>query len=362
MKIIVASLVSHHNFGTVFQNYALTKYLSKLGYDSYLLNYLWRFDKEKHPLVPKIKFHILWFLINRIIFLKRYRFKKFLKRNIRFTKRYKTSSALRKNPPESDVYLIGSDQVWNPIFNTNGVFFLRWVRKGFKMSYSSSIGESKLSKEVLDDMCDALKDFKYIAVREDTGQKMLTEAGIPDVTHVMDPVFLLDANEYETLLNPNKYGKYILVISYEKNDITNKVLKKLKDRTGLKVIEFGHFTQEFIDIADKFLKNIGPEEIISLIKNAEIVVTTSFHVTAFSLIFNVNFVPVLSNYTPSRQTSLLKICGLEERAIGKGNIIDAEKLLEAPDWTSVNNKLKKKITESKEWLKQALKDCERSLQ
>ena len=101
---------------------------------------------------------------------------------------------------------------------------------------------------------------------------------------------------------------------------------------------------------------------MSLIRHAELVVTTSFHTTAFALMFNVNVISVLSILAPARQTSLLKLCGLEERAVSDGETADIDELLSEPNWVSVNAKIREKTTESKAWLNAAIKDCERILQ
>ncbi len=181
MKIITVSLFNLHNFGTLVQNYATNKYISSLGgYDTRVLNYCYLYDHKSLGMKRKLSAYRNDFMVKFLLFGRRLKFYIFAKSNIKLTRKYKTFDQIKNNPPEGDMYLVGSDQVWNKnIISNNQVYLLNWIKSTVKMSYSSSIGEDDVDKDEAQRLRNALGDFKYISVRENTGKKkFLIESGL----------------------------------------------------------------------------------------------------------------------------------------------------------------------------------------
>lgn len=358
LKLISVSLLNLINFGTVLQNYATNQYLNLIGYDSYILNYRFRYDNIKH----NFKTFIINIIVDALCIIREIKFSCFLRNNTKMTRRYFTHKQIEDNPPFADIFLVGSDQVWNPDYGNN-IHRLEWVQDSgtVKIAYSSSIGKDKLDSDKLNELSKALKSFVAISVREKSGRQILQSAGLKNIQQVVDPVFLLEKEEYIKFIKPNKIGKYAFVLSYEKLIVVEKALQQIKS-SGLKVIEAGYSRKKYGSVADSFYRNIGIEDFLTLIYNAEVVVTTSFRALAFCLIFNKDFYVVKNEIATSRLTEMLTMVGLQDRMIESVENVNKLNLDLKIDWDKVNYRLNNAVRESKKWLQEALHKCERELQ
>ena len=354
MNIISVSILNNFNFGTVLQNYATNQYLIDKGHDAFVADYMMHKDLSvfgKRAFLGLIK-NVLKFLPIRIL-----KINNFIKKNIRLTKKYYSYKDFVKNPPQADCYMVGSDQVWNvKISGRNDVFLLKWANRGAKMSYSSSVAEHEIPEDELNRLACEIKQFDYVAVREKTGKTILEQAdGIDEVKWVVDPVFLIDKSKYEQFVYPNKYGKYVLVIGYSSNELLKEKVKEIKEKCDIKVIELGYSDKLFG--SDIFLRNAGIEDFLTLIANAELVITQQFHALAFCMIFNKKFITIKRNWF-ARIESLLEITGIQNRTIFENDGKDVTSYFEDIDWTAVNSKLSDRVADSKKWLDSALAEIE----
>ena len=357
MNILLVGMLAYHNFGNACTNYALNEYVKQKGYPISFCNYMSLRDHSEENRGKALVKTASWAIISLITFSKQAKFRRFTKEHIRLTRKYRSFKELEADPPAADLYLVGSDQVWNPTLDTRE-YRLEWVKQGLKMAYSASIGESEMSEKDLNILASSVRDFRHIGIREESGKKLLDRAGIPNVKHVMDPVFLLSPEHWRNMVVPNRWGDYVLVLSYEKNRPASEVLKRFKKEKGLKIVEVGNSTPKFRGISDQHIKNIGVEETLSMIYHAKYVVTTSFHTTAFCLMFHKEFLSVLSIMAPSRQLGILKMCGLENRAVAEGENFTLQQKLAEIDWAKVDEILSERAEDSKAWLTDALKDCD----
>lgn len=332
-KLKIKTITCHnvYNFGATLQAYALMKYLQNLGHDVEVIDYrpeylsfnLFRIGKRWNKNILLKSLYYLYVVPKRIILKKRrQKFDIFTAKYLHLTpKTYYSYMELFKEPPYSDIYFAGSDQIWNT-FMPNGsdpAFYLDFAPENtIKASYAASFSSSKLNKELEEFVKSRLKKLNFISVREETGVKILNELGITSGVVVVDPVFLLDKSIWEEFANYNSSKRYILVYDQENNKYIKQTAKKIAKQFNLQIIAIESLYPRFY--ANKRVIDAGPEEFLGLIKNCEICLTNSFHCVAFSLIFEKNFFVFKRMYQEvnSRLIDLLDYLSLSDRIINGG--------------------------------------------
>lgn len=351
MKVSIITITDSINYGAIWQSFALYKYISNLGVDVRMINYNPKYKKKSALffLKEKIQLNLLRKRISRSNTFKR--------NNVIFTNTvYKDINDLKADPPDSNIFIVGSDQVWNSDIS-NGLdpsFFLEFVVKGKKVSYASSIGKSNVSNEDLNDIKKYLTHFDAISVRESSAKKLLDGLGLTHVEQVLDPVFLFGKSDYDNYLVPFQRQKYLLIYGFDSNQKIDDVAKLIAKEKGLSIIEIGGARKRHD--SDNFLRNLSPEEFLGVIDGAEYIVTSSFHGTAFSIIFKKNFVSVLPAKRGTRVESILNLLGLEDRLLKDSDVINIDKLIVEPNYQTVSTLLDTEINKSKEFLFKVLKE------
>lgn len=322
-KIGIITFQRAHNYGASLQAYALQRILEKKDYDVKFINYI---DKEidknyrifriySGNIIIKLKS-----IISSIIYFdknkKRYsNFESFINHKLKLTEKYKTLNELKNNSPQLDCYITGSDQVWNPDI-TNGLSDAYTLNFGSdkinRVSYAASIGKSSLGQE---DYKTKLSRLNYISVREKTAKDLLEPVLNRSIEVVLDPTLLVSGGEWESYFNlkNNINEKYILAYRVENNEEYVKIVNELSRKTNLKVINFEKRDRHSYVNFMKSAYTEGPEEFVRLIKNAEYVVTTSFHATVFSILFHKRFFVVPHKTTGSRVTDLIDKLHIKNR-------------------------------------------------
>lgn len=356
------------NHGSVLQSYALSEYLNSLGHDAKIIDYvperykIWNSlllkKRSKYPLPVILAYYPLALLKSMRV---RRLFERFLNKNLRLTERYSTSSELKLNPPKADVYITGSDQVWNNDYNGNDDFsyFLDFADDSSKrVAYAASFGKESINEqEYIQKAKTLLKSFDDISVRETDACNLLNEWGF-ESAHVVDPVFLLTKEQWESFGNFFEIRRpYILV--YVMDGLYSELLdyaEKLKKKTGndIFVVSFKKIKDPRID---KCFHLADPKDFIGLIRNADMVVTNSFHGTAFSVLFERKFISVGKEKYNSRMLSLLEKLDLKSHFVGCNSGLSAEEIQEIIMYKDINrvaDKLGKWAMESKEFIDKSL--------
>lgn len=303
LKIKTITCHNVYNHGASLQEYALLTYLNSLGHQAetisynpdYLSNHFnflavsnpkW----EKNIILKSI--YLILKLPERLISLKRkYNFDKFSKNYIKSTKQnYTSNNDLINKVPNAEVFICGSDQIWNSFFQ-NGkdpAFYLDFVPKDkLKISYAASFATKTIEDSLKQFVKEKVNKIDFISVRETTGIDILKDININNVTQVLDPVFLLDKNLWFKLTKPISIKKpYLLVYDADKNTAIKKMSIKMAKENNWVIITIS----PQVKYAKKNLSNKGPDVFLSLIKNAEFIISNSFHAVAFSIIFNKQFV------------------------------------------------------------------------
>lgn len=333
--MIIKTITCHdvYNLGASLQAYALQRYLQSEGHDVEIIDYkpdylsghfnLWGVGNPIYnkPIIKQL--YLAAKLPGRLKALKRKKvFDQFTHQYLRLTKRYHNNEELKADPPVADVYIAGSDQIWNTLF-PNGkdpAFYLDFVPQGKKkISYAASFATKEIADGWTPFVKKMLANLDAVSVREKSSLPLLSSLGRPDGVAVCDPVFLLDRNEWEKIMNKTVSldEDYILTYDFENNPTIKEIAQNIKKEKGYKIYNVGPFK---MDYADKNFVNAGPLEFLSLVKHSSFVISNSFHATAFSLIFQKNFCVVnRKEGINERMKSLLEEYNLSNRLVDKYN-------------------------------------------
>ena len=363
MKIKTITCHDVYNSGASLQAYALMKYLQNNNNEVEIIDYkpdylsnhynLWAISNPKYEKNFILKcIYLTLKLPNRIILLKtKKRYDDFRDKYLCITSnKYKSNEELRNNLPEADIYICGSDQIWNSKFK-NGkdpAFYLDFVSEDkIRASYAASFATENIDEDIREITKERINKLNYIGVREISALNILENLGIKRGVQVLDPVFLLDKYHWEKLTyEVNKNEKYIFVYDFDRNELIKEIALKIAKERNLSI-----YTVFKCDYSDKVIKRMGPIDFISYIKNAEFVISNSFHGTAFSIIFEKQFVVVnRKEAINTRMRDLLRILNIEDRIISE--CYDLNNIIEETDYKILEKNLTKKIKLSKEYLKE----------
>ena len=361
MRIKTITCHDVYNSGASLQAYALMRYLEELGNEVEIIDYKPDYLNNHYKLGiianPKYEKNLMLKMIyltlkfpGRVLALrKKIKYDHFRDNYLKVTKkRYISNSELKNNPPEADIFICGSDQIWNSKFN-NGkdpAFYLDFAPQGkIKASYAASFATDRIEESVRDITKERINKLDYIGVREISALNILEDLGIDNGIQVMDPVFLLSK---ETWLNMayevDKKQKYIFVYDFDGNELIKEIALKVAKKKSLKI-----YTVFKSDYSDKVIKGMGPIDFISYIKNAEFIISNSFHGTAFSIIFEKQFIVVnRKEEINTRMRDLLTILKIENRLINENYNFDL--INKNIDYTVVNRSIELKVKSSKEYL------------
>lgn len=361
MKIKTITCHDVYNFGASLQAYALQKYLQNEGHYVEIINYkpeylrhfkLWWMPNSKfdRPIIRNI-YRIVKFpkrLWERIFSKRKKAFDKFTKKYLHVTNAtYFSYENLVEKVPEADVYIAGSDQIWNPLFQ-NGkdpAFFLGFVPCGKKkISYAASFAVSAINDVDAKQMKSFLKTFDYISVREQSGLDILESMGLTGI-QVVDPIFLLSVEEWREMEQKKIDQKeFLLVYDFDGNSIIQEICEKYRLNKNVRILSV--FDMER---ANEKGSDFGPCEFLTAIDQAEFVVSNSFHATAFSILFHKDFIVVgREEKINVRMMDFLNQLGLSERYIDNIKQIDT---LNTICWEDVDSHLEQMISQSKKFLR-----------
>lgn len=363
MKIKLVTFAPHPNFGTCLQSYALNFVLRKMGHDvefiynrrevepmsltAYIKQFVKRLLKalmpdklikvikerrkdqvktinsasqiSKQPYIIILPLHRLLKSLSRLPIYrplaKRWYYSNLQQRKVyKFTfldsnfkmRRLFTHKDYTDVEKDADMFITGSDQIWNPFCGGyNPMMFLEFVDDGTKcISYSSSISQPEIHPSVKDRMAKALSKFSHIAVREQRSVELLNDMlNRTDVKLVVDPTYLLSANEWEDFGNkaeiefevPEKYI-FCYFVGNKRADVYERMVQDVKRFTGIdKVINLECYNRQLTYGGGFTYQDAGPYEWVYLLQHASYVCMDSFHATVFALKFHKEFVHAMKN-------------------------------------------------------------------
>ena len=363
MKVGIVTCHRAHNYGALLQAYALKTYLTRLGNDVEFVDFVptyFKYDKtvprrtfkesswKQKILYPKYLWKWWWPAYK----LKLARYSRFES----FIKKYIIAKPLDYRQQQFDMAVYGSDQIWSKEPLDNGTTYFDpayWgndtVSAKKKITYSASMGVMRIAPDDHDFVENHLNNFTSVAVREQELYDYLLSNHLVDADKLfltIDPVFLLDKAEWEMMV-PNRMidTPYLLFYDFQIDAETTKLVQQIAAERNLKVIRItdGVVTTDKID---GYMPTAGPLDFLSLIYYADFVVSSSFHGTAFSIVFEKQFV-VRQVWNTSRVKQLLALSGIENRFV---NEFKQYNELSNIDYANVRSLQKNIINKSKQYL------------
>lgn len=327
MKIGIVTFQRAQNFGAQMQMYALYSFLRKYGHEVWILDYYCKpleYDYAPiHRYVTRTVLNGIYHLLKdfKAVLIgfpfKKYKsYNKFLKQNFKLTYRFCRPEDM---PTAFDVLITGSDQVWNYAI-TGGrdeVFFLdNKIGNNYslkKISYAASVEKNNYFRLINDKnyVAKTLKHFHWISTRENTLAEFIRKEFDLKADTVLDPTFLLSRYDYIKIASKPKFKHYLLVYEVNKSSNLINVAKKISNERGLKIV-YSRSAPIAVDVYSSY----GPLELLGLICYADVVVTSSFHGTALSIINRKEFYSVY-DVAPVRVEDLLRSFNLRNRMIVK---------------------------------------------
>lgn len=337
LEISVITLHYIRNYGSLLQTYATQKKFEQYGHSVQIIDY-WRPGVTKHytsgNLIKKA-IYLVWKFVedikrNRVAIC-------FLNKYINLTRRYEDYDDLKNNPPKADVYITGSDQTWNSEYN-GGIlpaYYLDFGSKSVKrLGYAVSIGLDDFPENEKEHIRRYLLSYDYVTVREDSAKKILNSLGYINVEHILDPTLVLSHDDWKPLIAPRRIKqKYIIIYRLNYNEDMEEYAKYLSEKTNCKIIRMSYYLTHFL-CQGKMIYSPSVEMFLSLIENAEYVITDSFHCTAFALNFNKEFFVFYPGKYNTRIQSILNLTGTSHRVVS-----DINQKIAPIDFGYVNNVL-----------------------
>ncbi|MDP4178299.1 MAG: polysaccharide pyruvyl transferase family protein [Bacillota bacterium] len=375
MKKVGLVSVRNHNYGSILQAFAFQKVLDYMEIENEIIYY----EKKdilkqlvrifNRPLLAaktkdvykKVYGKFINKSVGYILTNRDNSFQDFIRNNLRFSKPYIGRKQLEDGANNYKAFVLGSDQVWNPMNLGSDFYTLTFVPDDMiKITYASSFGVSSIPKSQIDKTKYYLNRIQEISVREDSGSKLIKTLIDRDVPVVVDPTLLFDSSQWDSFIPNQKLidEDYILCYFVGSNPEHRQIAKSLGKKTGSKVVLIPHVDEVVkadLDFSDENYAKVGPSEFVNLIRHAKYVCTDSFHATIFSIHYKKKFF-VFNRFSSNnkysmntRLGSLLGALGLSQRlTAGRDNILHWYD--EEINYAEVYEKLIKMRQESKNYL------------
>jgi polysaccharide pyruvyl transferase WcaK-like protein len=362
-KIGILTYHTGFNYGASLQAYALQTIIKRYNTNCEIINFeTMRFVTSREMFSRKPKRIKEWIkILTRLPYakslLKRQRlFEDYTKECLTISSLYRTENEVIQHATDYDCIVCGSDQIWNLDDSdapaANPLFFLNFPKNQRRVSYAASFGKwVKKAPDHEDIFMPWLRQFDAISVREISGVEYLQSKGI-ECEVVLDPTILLDAEDYDKICAERLIDeKYVLLFSWNCNDDVIKAAKKIANELKLPLYNIVP-PPRAIGSNIKRKLDVAPREFLSMIKNAEFVVTNSFHGTAFATTYKKPYVSIVSGKADPRMGSLLYQLGLLDHLVSYDNI--NVKAMQETDFTIVESKKLELRRSSIDYLKRAI--------
>lgn len=321
-----------NNYGSVFQAYALQRACEELGYKTEIIDYnypntfhlpqKYASQVDSQPNEPRwIKFLYAFDLIKQHKGIR-----KFVTEHENLSpKQYNHPDELAADVPHYDVYITGSDQLWNPRHcNGDPVFLLHFAPdNALKISYAASIGANSIPNELKLQYKELLGRYAHISVRENSGAQVVKEVAGKEATVVLDPTLLLNSDQWNQIATPKRQFKKKYILCYFLNYTFNafpyvdQLAEYMQKQTGYEIVRAARPPHKLGLPHTHYRVGASPEEFLALVRDAEMVLTTSFHGTAFAVNYGKPVFTVVQDReaSDSRQVSLMRNLGLENQIL-----------------------------------------------
>ncbi|MGL9729306.1 polysaccharide pyruvyl transferase family protein [Enterococcus sp. DIV0756] len=337
-KIGILTFHNTRNAGAALQSFALQTLITNEGVNVKIVNYQNKHINSRYRLkkiseIDSLKELIKHLFSNRYVLKRQELFDDFYVNNQIFSREYNSKNIFLANK-EFDGFIVGSDQVWNfNHTNKDWNYFLDFAEEGKgKFSYAASLGIVQFEKDDIEHWRKSLRSFDVLSLREKDGINEIKGLTKKEVFQVLDPTLLLTKDYWNSILPINRpcTNRYILIYTMADSPELFEKAKQIRKQTGFQIIYLNESWKKKFGIVNK--KDFGPIDFLHFFRDAEYVLTSSFHGVAFSINFEKEFFFALNkekiNFN-SRIENLTELVGLENRNI------DSETDLKI-DWSTVN--------------------------
>ena len=363
MRVGILTFHRADNYGALFQAYSLYKVLSAMGAETELIDYRSTAIEEeyRYGMFPRLsKNPIYWPNLVRAFRARKKQQKKchtFRTKYFRYGESVYDDTDRLSAEKKYDLVVTGSDQIWNPRL-TNGkdnwYAFRRHTSNYIVVSYAASVGGLHNFKYYYKLYEEDLLKYDMISVREQNACDYLKKRLNRPVFRALDPTLLLSKEQWMKLQRKTQYEKSPYILYYDVS-FNKEACILAENFTREKNYRLLHFNQMLKNSKNyRYVQEVGPEEFLSLISNAEYIITSSFHATVLSILFEKRFFTVPHPITGDRVRELLSALGLNSRIIEKSNI-DVSNICDFEiDYAQVKRQLERSKRSSVAFLKQSI--------
>lgn len=339
--VLMLSTFFAKNFGAIFVAYAVNKLLQDLGYTVLMLQkptFVW----PGYPIENTISID-------------------FAKKHYNITRPYNDNEDLISLNNHCEHFVVGSDQLFNPlVFQEHNFVFLDFVKNNKnKISFATSFGKNKhlVSEDTLTKRKYLLKRFNKIAVREKFGVDLCQDIFNIDAEQVIDPTLMLPVSAYNDLIGNEVVDidkPYLLTYMLDMKDAKLKAVEYIAKKLNLTVINIANLEEKQKRSSNaKYIENVTPEKFLYLYKNATYIVTDSYHGTCFAIKYNKQFISFINR-------EILRFKMFDEMGLGDricyniDHIYEKEPFKKQIDFTEINSYIEEKSRFAINWLKEAM--------
>lgn len=373
MKIGIITLHRVLNYGSALQAYALQKYIQEeLKEDVEIIDYIYpnKDHKEKKSIYKAVKDYIRVEIRDRMLYhrsRKKKLFLKFYDQELKLSESdYDCYEKIKQSPPIYDLYMTGSDQVWNykTLKNDPAMYCVFAPSSARRIAFGASFSLGELPCQYHDSVRDRLTKYSHIGVRDKSGLKILEDLDLPhsiQSSNTCDPTLLLSNDYYDKLAEKSNIridGDYILEYqlnySFSAEPTMSYLIRESRRHQPMKLVTLN--IKRKCSEEDVLISGIGPNEFIWLIKHAQLVLTSSFHGTMFSIIYKRPFFCVIppDSHPDKRIPDILDVLSLRDRCICNGEKSILCNPFDSPYTDEVNGKITDYINKSKKFLRESI--------
>ncbi len=370
-KVGIATLHTAINYGVYLQAYAMQRKVEDFGYDAEIIHYVKRTESgtssSKQSKIKRLLLHPIQtkkIIDNKVMksgenFSRRsFAFSKFASKNFNLTRLCNDINDAEEIAKKYDACVCGSDQIWNPVHtDCNPYYFLQFVPAEKRIAYAPSVACETIPEKYLEDFKNYISSFSSISVRESSGASLVEKITGRKCENTVDPTLLYDKNFWNEFAYPERLEKepYVFCYFLGGTEIHKKALNKIEKDLGKKIV-ISPFDYEInsLKTGEKIYADI--KEFLTLVRDADFVLTDSFHGMAFSVNFRKNFAVVKRADTDAgkhtRVNDFLSKIKLADRIVTDENLQDF-------NFSEINYEESGKILE--EWVKSSSDYFENSL-
>lgn len=366
-KIATITFHASYNHGSNLQAYALQEYIKKLCNNDCKYNIinlrtpiqqeLYKTCFEKRGIKNKIK-SIINANEKGNLYKRKEKFENFINNKLQVTKEYKSIEEIKNDNLSFEYYISGSDQLWNlQASDFDWANYLEFVEKGKRISYAASFGPKKQiwNDEEKERIKKDLLLYDCLSVREQGSFNNVKELTNIEPEINVDPTMLLNKDEWMKIIDKEPLIKkdYIFLYNLKGEKEIIEIAKKVSKITKMPIVVTQRriISEIFYGFEKRF--DAGPLEFLNLILNAKLVLSSSFHGTVFSILFNKPFYAI-NGAKDFRISTLLEKMNLRNRTIEIDNVEEKCKKIYDIEFKEANVLLDTEREKSKIYLKKAL--------